>query len=187
MSHISKKTALKILYWNAIAAMLILTLGITGLIREVHDLDGVVVKAAKKHSLNPRLISSVIWKESRYNATAIGTAGEIGLMQIMPGTGGEWAKKNAYKNFDKTMLFRPEINIEVGSWYIAKALHDWREQKDPLLYALAQYNAGRSRVLAWSHGKDEEPTEFMNQITFPGTKEYIQDIVKRYRGKELKE
>ena len=183
MSHISKKTAIKILYWNAIAAVLVLTLGVTGLIRQVHRLDGLVVKIAQKHHLNPRLVSSVIWKESRYNTTAVGSAGEIGLMQIMPATGGEWAKSTHYTPFDKTMLFKPEVNIEAGSWYLAKALRDWREQQDPLLYALAQYNAGRSRVLAWSRGKDEAPSEFMSRITIDSTKKYIQDIVKRYRGK----
>ena len=66
---------------------------------------------------------------------------------------------------------------------LAKAIEDWKEKKDPVPYALAQYNAGRSRVLKWDKAlaESEKQVTFIEGIAFPGTKKYVEDIMGKYQ------
>jgi hypothetical protein len=46
--------------------------------------------------------------------------------------------------------------------------------------ALADYNAGRSNVLRWNKGAASTNSAlFLQQMDFPGTREYIRSILKR--------
>ena len=72
--------------------------------------------------------------ESGYNAGAIGSVGEIGLMQVRPGTA-------AMLGFhgDAADLAKPEINIHYGVLYLGQA---WRLADGDLCRALMKYRAG---------------------------------------------
>lgn len=72
---------------------------------------------SKRHSYDPVFILAVIKTESSFDFNAIGSAGEIGLMQIKPGTA-KWIcdlKKITWKGPEA--LKDPEYNIMVGSYY----------------------------------------------------------------------
>ena len=49
---------------------------------------------------------------------------------------------------------------------------------------LAEYNAGRKRVDRWAaqarHGDKVTAAEFLATMDFPGTRQYIEDIMERY-------
>jgi murein DD-endopeptidase MepM/ murein hydrolase activator NlpD len=47
----------------------------------------VIVKAAKRHGVNPRLALAISWQEAGWQQRRISSAGAIGAMQVMPGTG----------------------------------------------------------------------------------------------------
>jgi soluble lytic murein transglycosylase len=58
----------------------------------------------------------------------------------------------------------------------------YKEADNPLPYALADYNAGRGNVLKWRAGSAmTNSAAFMDQIGFPGTKAYVQSVLKRYK------
>ena len=89
-----------------------------------------------------RLLASLIFQESRFQANVISTAGAYGLMQIMPVTG---------KNFGVDITLSPENNLKAGILYITW-LHSIFDSKIPdtkerMCFILAAYNAGPGHVL----------------------------------------
>lgn len=141
----------------------------------------VIDAAAARYKVPARLIAAVIWQETRFNASCRGKAGEIGLMQIMPKSAEEWAKAERIEDFKPETLFDPGTNILAGTWYLARAIKRWKNQSDPLPYALAEYNAGRSNALRWERGTTLPPESFPEAISFPGTRAYVKAILKCYR------
>jgi soluble lytic murein transglycosylase len=148
----------------------------------LHRYDDLIALIAADAGLDPRLIHAVVWKESRFRTLAVGAAGESGLMQITPPVGEAWAAATRHPDYRPELLFDPEINLRVGAWYLARALQQWSDRRDPLPYALAQYNAGRSNVLRWAEYDGNHPDTFIANITYPGTQHYVRTILKRYRG-----
>src|SRR3954447_15212183 len=85
-------------------------------LKREHRQDKNILAAARKHGIDPALVKAVIWQESRFDADARGGKGEIGLMQIMPGTGLEWAGAQRVTNFSDVLLTEPARNIDCGTW-----------------------------------------------------------------------
>ncbi|MFT5125309.1 MAG: soluble lytic murein transglycosylase [Kiritimatiellia bacterium] len=183
MATVSKKTTTLVISINLCAAALIIGLSVSTAVRHSHRYDELILDMARSRDLDPRLISALVWKESRYDHQAVGKAGEIGLMQVMEAAAQDWAKAEKVEGFELNFLYDPKTNLMVGTWYLAKAIDDWKEKKDPVPYALAQYNAGRSRVLKWDQALAEssEKVAFVEGIGFPGTRKYVEDIMGKYR------
>jgi len=135
--------------------------------------------AASIYGLDPDLLLAVMWKESCFGHLAKGKAGEIGLMQIMPGTGREWADRTKQPDFQVDELYDAKRNAEAGAWYIQRGLKLWEHKVDPLPYALARYNAGQSRVLKWEKGTSNA-NEFIDSIGIKSTQHYVRDVLDRY-------
>jgi len=148
--------------------------------------DALITQAASEHLLDPRLVKAVIWRESRFQADMIGKNGERGLMQVSEIAAREWARSNSVPNFEPNQLFNPEINLEIGCWYLSKALQRWNSQPEPVPFALAEYNAGKSRVDRWIRvalQRNKEPLSaeaFEDSIDFPSTARYVRTILARY-------
>ena len=140
----------------------------------------VIDYAAARYQVAPRLIASVIWQETRFNPICRGRAGEIGLMQIMPQSAAEWAKAEHLSGFNPSTLFDPGTNVLAGTWYLGRALRRWNTQLDPIPYALAEYNAGRSKALRWEHNTMRTPELFADLIEYPSTRSYVRNILRSY-------
>lgn len=180
--HVSKKTAVKVIYWNAVFAVIIVCLGLTFSVRRIHRYDEILIKTGRQYNVDPRLLSALIWTESRFNPASIGDAGEIGLMQVTETAAREWAEAEEFDAFQKNDLFDPSVNVRAGTWYLSQAIQRWSHKKDPLPFALAEYNAGRSNALRWSENINGNARDFWEAITYPTTQRYIRDILTRYRG-----
>ena len=143
--------------------------------------DGPILAVARRYGVHPALVKAVVWRESRFDPLARGRKREVGLMQLMPETGQEWAAAEKPLLYDTQRLFDPEVNLRAGTWYLARLLRRYPRADNPLPYALADYNAGRANVLRWA--KDRATTnsaEFMRQITYPGTRDYIKAVTNRF-------
>ena len=70
-------------------------------------------------------------------------------MQVTPEVGQMWAKANKIEDFKDDDLYDPETNIRAGTWYLNRAIKRWSQTDDPVTFALAEYNAGRSNALKW--------------------------------------
>jgi soluble lytic murein transglycosylase len=146
-----------------------------------HLYEPQIAQAAARYKVDPLLVKAVIWQESRFNPKARGRAGEIGLMQIMEDAAGEWADAEKLDDFQHAHLFEPTRNIHAGAWYLAKVLKRYTNTDNPLPYALADYNAGRTHVLRWNKGAAAtNSTEFLAQMDYPGTRKYALSVMQRY-------
>lgn len=147
-----------------------------------HRYDPIILQAARRYQVDPALIKAVAWKESRFDSAAQGKAGELGLMQIREPAAQEWARSENLLRFSHPQIIDPATNTLAGAWYLKKLLARYLHTDNPLVYALADYNAGRRNVLRWNRGAaSTNSSRFYSQITFPGTRTYIRDVLRRYR------
>jgi soluble lytic murein transglycosylase len=165
-----------------IAALLLLTF-LADRWRRAHlesSQDKNILVASEKYGVDPALIKAVIWQESRFDPDARGSKGEIGLMQIMDGTGRDWAKAQHVPLFSRFTLRDAKRNIDCGAWYLAKLLRRYPATDNPLPYALADYNAGRGNVLKWTKGSaSTNSAVFMDEIGFLSTRSYVRAVMDR--------
>lgn len=144
--------------------------------------DRHILAAAARYGADPALVKAVVWRESRFNPAARGEAGEVGLMQIGALAAREWAEAERLPALAHEDLFDPAKNTLCGAWYLAKLIRRYAHTDNPPAYALADYNAGRSRVLRWIHGAGQTNSAvFLEQMDFPGTREYVRSILERRR------
>lgn len=143
--------------------------------------------AAARHDVPEELVRAVIWKESRFNSAAVGSKGEIGLMQITDGAVQDWARRRRQKKPVRRELFKPEVNLEIGTWYLAQCGRHWDGYLSRDILQLAEYNAGRRKVLKdWAPSRAADSLS-LDAISYPGTQDYISQILARraYYRKQL--
>ena len=113
--------------------------------------DGIIAESSRRNCVDPRLVKAVIWRESRFRVDSSGLAGEVGLMQVRPeGAAFDWARANSIELPCKGIMYNPQLNIEIGSWYLGKAVRKWSGYKECFELALCEYNAGAKRAEAGS-------------------------------------
>jgi soluble lytic murein transglycosylase len=142
--------------------------------------DRLIETVAAEHQLDPMLVKAVVWRESRFDRSKVGTADERGLMQVAPKAATEWAREHKVADFNLEQLFDPKTNLEAGSWYLRRAIEHWQTQSDPLPLALAEYNAGASRAQRWAGAGGTTTEQLLSQIDFPATRQYAKSILDRY-------
>jgi soluble lytic murein transglycosylase len=126
--------------------------------------------------LDPYLMAALIRQESEFNPKAISRANARGLAQVMPATGRQLSRKLGMSRFSTAMLFSPDTNLKMGTYYL-KTLSD--ELQGKWEAALASYNAGKSHVTAWmAAGNYREPAEFVESIPFNETRAYVQSVLR---------
>ena len=89
---------------------------------------------ATRQGVPPALADAVAMVETGYTENAVGTSGEIGLMQVMPATAAMLGFAGS-----STDLFKPETNIHFGVAYLARA---WAASGGNVCRALMKYRAG---------------------------------------------
>ena len=140
--------------------------------------EAFVEKYAKEYDVDKALIYAMILEESRYRSDAISWAGAIGLMQIMPATGREIARKLKISRFRSSMLKIPEINIRMGTKYIDE-LNDMFDGNAMLVSGA--YNGGPGRMKRWLKTKKiKDLDEFVEKITIRETRLHIKKVINSY-------
>ncbi|WP_171164192.1 lytic transglycosylase domain-containing protein [Usitatibacter palustris] len=129
--------------------------------------------AAKQFDLDEAWVYGIIRQESRFMAEAKSRVGATGLMQLMPATARWVAKQIPVSGYQSTMLTRPEVNVQMGSFYYRKVLDDLG---DPVL-AAAAYNAGPGRARRWRDAQPLEGAIYAETIPFNETRDYVKKVV----------
>jgi soluble lytic murein transglycosylase len=145
-------------------------------LRIIFPLDywDLIEKHAKAKSLDPYLVSALMAQESTFTADIRSSANARGLMQVMPGTGRQYARKMGIRPFTTASLSQPETNVRIGTQYFK----DLVDRFGGIHYALASYNAGDGRVAEWiKESPDLAPDEFIDSIPFPETQNYVKRIL----------
>ena len=136
-----------------------------------------IARESKARGVDPAFVAAVIRQESSFNPGATSPAGARGLMQVMPSVGAAIARSRGLTPWDAALLYQPDVSVELGTAHLA----DFLKQFGVSERALAAYNAGNSRVAAWSKkpGTDD-PELFVERIPFVETRDYVR-IVSRNR------
>jgi len=121
-----------------------------------------VEEFANKYKVEPALILAVIHAESYFNPKAVSSSNAIGLMQLVPTSGGREAYysvygKNIIPNWD--YLMKPQNNIRLGSAYLHILLTKYYggvfNDNSKRYCSIAAYNTGPGNVnLAIAGTKD---------------------------------
>ncbi len=131
-------------------------------------------REAEHDNFDVMFAAGLIRQESTFQADAVSHANAIGLMQILPKEGRRLAKERKVR-YNKTSLFDPNVNIELGMVDIADLVRSTGSPE----YAAAAYNAGVERLAQWKAERTyEEIPEFVESIPFTETREYVQIVVR---------
>jgi soluble lytic murein transglycosylase len=178
-----------------VVSLIVLTVGIGFYLFNhywIHRYDNLIARQAAVYRLDPDLIWSIIYEETYFSPWKVGKDGEIGLMQITPAVGREWAAETGMRELERQMALNseellrdPERNIQIGSWYLEKIHEQYRDIPDAEARMIAAYNAGPSRAAEWNKVAEGQPgltgDEFINRIDIPSTRAYVLSILERYR------
>ncbi|HEX8651136.1 MAG TPA: transglycosylase SLT domain-containing protein [Pyrinomonadaceae bacterium] len=158
----------------------------------IHRYDAVIARQAGIYRLDPDLVWSVVYEETYFRPWKIGGDGEIGLMQVTPTVGREWAAETGMRDLERQMardpvavLREPERNIQIGCWYLEKLWEEYRDTPGAEARMIAGYNAGPSRAADWNRtangARPLTTEEFIARIDIPSTRAYVTSILERYR------
>lgn len=131
-------------------------------------------KVAEKYQVDSWLLMAVARRESAFNPHARSHAGALGLMQLMPGTARDVARKVGINLKNSEAVLDPAINIELGSRYLASLMERYGDNR---ILALAAYNAGPHRVDRWLDETHTPFDVFIESIPFYETREYVQAVL----------
>ncbi|MDJ0690893.1 MAG: transglycosylase SLT domain-containing protein [Xenococcaceae cyanobacterium MO_188.B32] len=134
-----------------------------------------ILKWSQQRQINPLLVTSLIRQESRFEPEIKSSAGALGLMQVMPGTGQWIAQQTKQPNYSLT---NPEDNINFGTFYLD---YTHRRYNNNSMLAVASYNAGPNNVAKWvSRYGLSDPDFFVEQIPFRETRGYVESVFENY-------
>jgi soluble lytic murein transglycosylase len=132
-----------------------------------------ICTAAKPYPVDPLWLHSIIWQESKYDASAASAASARGLMQFIPETERAVGEHIGMTELTPDRLYDPQVSIRLGAEYWSELINEF---KLPEL-ALAAYNGGPVNVRRWRDKLPDADVEFfVSDIGFPETKRYVQMV-----------
>ncbi|GLQ30076.1 lytic transglycosylase [Litoribrevibacter albus] len=130
-------------------------------------------KAATKVELPSSWLFAIARQESAFSEQAQSSAGARGLMQLMPATARQTARKIGISS--RSSLYDPDYNIRLGSSYLSM-MHK-RFKKNRAL-ATAAYNAGPHRVDSWIKSSTALPIDvWIETIPYDETRRYVKNVL----------
>jgi soluble lytic murein transglycosylase len=129
---------------------------------------------AAEMGLDPALVAALVNQESTYDPAAVSAVGARGLMQLMIPTARSLARARGIR-FRPEVLYDPLVNLDLGARYFRQVLNSFGGRVER---ALAAYNAGPTRVAAWTAANPRmSAEEFIESIPFPETRTYVMTIL----------
>jgi soluble lytic murein transglycosylase len=125
------------------------------------------------------LVHALIRQESGFDSDARSSAGALGLMQLMPATAREVARREGISH-RTDWLVRPDHNIRLGTAYFQELLERF---DGSYALALAGYNAGPARVDRWiaqfgdPRDGSTDLAQWVERIPISETRNYVQRVL----------
>ncbi len=133
-----------------------------------------VEREAKANGIPDHLVWAIMRRESAFKPDVYSSANARGLMQIIPPTAEQIARKLGDSPPPPDALYAPEVNIRFGAWYLSK-LHE--RFGHPAL-AAAAYNAGPNAVVGWVKNEGKLPLDlFVELIPYKETRGYVKQVL----------
>jgi soluble lytic murein transglycosylase len=134
-----------------------------------------VERFAHDESIESGWMFGIMRRESVFMADIGSSAGAQGLMQLMPGTAKDVARKLAMPVPGKGDLHDPATNMRLGSAYLGDVLARFDGNQ---VLATAAYNAGPGRVNRWLPKGGSLPADiWVDTVPFTETREYCRAVL----------
>jgi soluble lytic murein transglycosylase len=145
---------------------------------------GVIPDSANISGSGKALAYAIARQESEFNVGAVSSAGARGLLQLMPGTARQLAKK-AGLTFSQTRLTSDAgYNATLGAAFLGEQLDRF---SGSYVLTFAGYNAGPNRAAQWvakygdPRGKDVDAVvDWVERIPYTETRSYVQRVMENY-------
>jgi soluble lytic murein transglycosylase len=138
------------------------------------------VQIPPAYARNWAFAHGIIRQESSFERTAVSNAGARGLMQLMPGTARQSARRAGAPYEFGRLTDDPQYNVLLGSYYLSELLDEWGGSA---VLAAAAYNAGSGNVRRWiaANGDPRMPgvdvVRWIEDIPFSETRNYVQRVL----------
>lgn len=138
-----------------------------------------LLKYSKSKGIDPRFVLAIMKQESSFRPRAKSPAAARGLLQLTFDTALKYNKQAGFYSIKGTDLYRPNVNIAIGSVYIAKLKKDFGGLYEAIA---ASYNGGEDNVARWlGRSNPKEPAIFTSEVGFSETKQYVFKVMGNYR------
>jgi len=125
----------------------------------------------------PYYLYAIMRKESGFHPHDVSYADAIGLLQMIPPTTRRVAPQVGLEYTDD-LLYDPELNIEVGAWYIGHLAEKFKQQ---IPLAAGSFNSGPRPVMRWLDRYGDRPIdELVELVAFTQTREYMKKVTDAY-------
>ncbi|MDV9034162.1 transglycosylase SLT domain-containing protein [Pseudomonas sp. RAC1] len=134
-----------------------------------------LVREAKVRGLHSSWVFAITRQESAFMDDARSPVGASGLMQLMPGTAKETARKFSIPLASPAQVLDPDKNIQLGAAYLSQVHGQFNGNR---VLASAAYNAGPGRVRQWLKGAKHLSFDvWVESIPFDETRQYVQNVL----------
>lgn len=133
-------------------------------------------RQARKLGVDEATLFAIARQESAFYEQARSPVGAGGLMQLMPATARETARKHGISDYQNPAdVYRAEVNVQLGSSYFKELLERYDNNRIP---AIAAYNAGPSRINRWLNDSGSRPMDvWVENIPYRETRGYVQNVL----------
>ncbi|WP_276488927.1 transglycosylase SLT domain-containing protein [Ectopseudomonas mendocina] len=134
-----------------------------------------LVREARRRDLHSSWVFAITRQESAFMADARSHVGAMGLMQLMPATAKETARKFGIPLASPQQALNPDLNIQLGAAYLSQVYGQFNGNR---ILASAAYNAGPGRVRQWLRGANHLSYDvWVENIPFDETRQYVQNVL----------
>ncbi|MDZ5696234.1 lytic transglycosylase domain-containing protein [Chelativorans sp. M5D2P16] len=146
---------------------------------------GAIPATATISAAGKALAYAIARQESEFNVGAVSGAGARGLLQLMPATAREMAKKSGLPYSAPRLTSDAAYNATLGAAYLGEQLARF---DGSYILTFIGYNAGPSRARQWvaryGDPRDrpiEEVVDWIERIPFTETRHYVQRVMENYQ------
>lgn len=154
------------------------TLGVTRVDQLYPMLD--LPAACASAGVPAHLVLALIRQESEFDPLATSNANARGLMQLLPSTAQDVARRYKHPYAKAGDLHVPVVNLSLGCYHVKDLMDAFNGS---YLLTAAAYNAGKGRVLGWIllHGDPRDPkvdpVDWIESIPFDETRNYVMRVL----------
>ncbi len=126
------------------------------------------------------VILGISRQESEFNSTARSWVGARGLMQLMPATAKQVAKKYNLRHSTAKLTTQPAYNAMLGTALLGDLIDQFNGS---YILTFVGYNAGPGRSRQWvkkfgdPRGGQVDPVDWIESIPFTETRKYVQKVM----------
>lgn len=137
--------------------------------------DAAIRRESARNGLDPAWVAAQTRAESMFDPNARSSADARGLMQILPATGADVARRIGQSWGGPNSLYDADTNIVLGTAYLGQLM----DRYGRLPYqVIAAYNAGPAPVARWREARGHmDPDIWIETMTYRETREYVARVL----------